>query len=214
MFTGIVEEIGTIARVQRRANGYEMAVRAQKVLGGTQLGDSIAVNGVCLTVTHLSSDTFTVGLAPETRSRTNLVHSHQDRQVNLERSLTPASRMGGHFVQGHVDGVGTLTALRPEEDSLWLTITAPAELMRYVVPKGFIALDGVSLTVVDVSVDQFTLMLVAYTQQHITLARQKIGYKVNIEVDVLGKYVERIIGHRMSEKKTLSAEFLAEHGYS
>jgi riboflavin synthase len=213
VFTGIIEEIGTISRLQQRAGGYELVVRAQKVLAGTRVGDSMAVNGVCLTVTQLGSDTFTAGLSPETRSRTNLVHHAEGDPVNLERSLTPSSRMGGHFVQGHVDGVGTLTALRPEEDSLWLTLTAPGEMMRYIVPKGFIALDGVSLTVVDVSQNQFTVMLVAYTQQQITLGRQKTGYKVNIEVDVLGKYVEAIVRHRLSEKKALNLEFLSEHGY-
>jgi riboflavin synthase len=214
MFTGIIEEIGTISRIQRRAAGYELTVRAQKVLEGTELGHSIAVNGVCLTVTHLSSNTFTVGVSPETRSRTNLAAYRQGDPVNLERALTPSSRMGGHFVQGHIDGTGTLTALRPEEDSLWLTITAPDEIMHYIVPKGFIALDGVSLTVVHADENQFTVMLVAYTQQQITLGRQKPGYKVNIEVDVLGKYVEAIVRRQLLAGKTLTPEFLAEHGYT
>jgi riboflavin synthase len=213
MFTGIIEEIGAIRRLQRRAGGYEMTVQANSILEGTQLGHSIAVNGVCLTVTHITRDAFTVGLSTETRARTNLVHYHQGDPVNLERSLTPSSRMGGHFVQGHVDGVGMLSGLRADEDSLWLTLTAPDELMRYIVPKGFIALDGASLTVVDVSQNQFTVMLVAYSRQHLTLGRQKAGYRVNIEVDVLGKYVEAALRHRLATEKALSLDFLAEHGY-
>ena len=214
MFTGIVEEIGVVARVQRTGKGYDLTIRAKKVLEGTQLGDSIAVNGTCLTVTHLASDRFNVGLAPETRSRTNLVHLRDGQRANLERSLTPTSRMGGHFVQGHIDGVGTVTAFRPGEDTLWVTTTAPDELMRHIVPKGFIALDGVSLTVVDVIDNSFTVTLVAYTQQHITLPEQHVGYKVNIEVDVLGKYVEKTISHRLSGQGDISPEFLARHGYA
>jgi len=177
------------------------------------LGDSIALNGTCLTVTGLSEGDFTVGLSPETRSRTNLGYLHEGQSINLERSLTPTSRIGGHFVQGHIDGVGTITGFRPDEDALWVTVAAPAQLMRYIVPKGFIALDGVSLTVVDVTDDSFTVTLIAYTQQYITLPRQQIGYKVNIEVDVLGKYVEKFISQRLAGPGRITPEFLAEHGY-
>lgn len=213
MFTGIVEEMGLVARVQRTEKGYDLMIQAKKVLAGTQVGDSIAVNGTCLTVTHFNRGSFSVGLSPETRSRTNLAHLQEGHAVNLERSLTPTSRMGGHFVQGHVDGVGTVTAFRPDEDALWVTVSPPGELMRYIVPKGFIALDGVSLTVVDVTAHSFTVTLVAYTQQHITLPRQPVGYKVNIEVDILGKYVEKIIGQQWARQGGISPEFLAEHGY-
>jgi riboflavin synthase len=213
MFTGIVEEIGVVSRVQRATKGYEITIRARVARQDVRLGDSIAVNGVCLTVTQLTTDSFTLGVSPETRSRTNLEQLREGDSVNLERSLTPTSRMGGHFVQGHIDGVGRVVAFRPEKDSLWVTIEAPPLLMRYVVPKGFIALDGVSLTVVDVGADRFTVMLVAYTQQQISLARQTVGYAVNIEVDVLGKYVEKLISHRLEQPTKLSANFLAEHGF-
>lgn len=213
MFTGIVEEIGKISRVQRTAQGYELTIRASVVRQDTRLGDSIAVNGVCLTVTRLTNDTFTAGVSPETRSRSNLQGLREGDPVNLERSLAPSSRLGGHFVQGHIDGTGRVVAFRPEEDSLWVTIEAAPELMRYIVPKGFIALDGVSLTVVDVAEDHFTVMLVAYTQQQISLARQPAGYVVNIEVDILGKYIEKLIAHRLEGDSKLSAGFLAEHGF-
>lgn len=214
MFTGIIEEIGRVAAVQRTGKGYELAVEAHRVLAGTDLGDSIAVNGVCLTVTGLTPGSFTVGLSPETRSRTNLAALRRGDLVNLERALTPSSRMGGHFVQGHVDGIGVVSAFRQEDDSRWVTITAPRTLMRYIVPKGFVALDGVSLTVVDVHEASFTVMLVPYTQEHITLARQQVGHPVNIEVDILGKYVEKFLAQRSTPGEGVTPELLAQHGFS
>lgn len=213
MFTGIVEETGNITHINREKGGYNLIIRSIKTLDGTVLGDSIAVNGVCLTVTELTLDTFTVGLAPETLSRTNLGEVAEGEEVNLERSLTPASRMGGHIVQGHVDGVGRITQFRADGTSLRVHVQVDPELMRYIVPKGFVAMDGVSLTVVDTTEDSFTVMLIEYTQQHITLARQKVGYSVNIETDILGKYIDNIISHRTGKRGRLSLAFLADHGY-
>lgn len=219
MFTGIIEEIGNVQRLQKVGNGYQLAVRAKTVLGGTKLGDSIAINGVCLTVTQLGSDYFTVGLAPETRNRTNILHLKAGSAVNLERALLPTSRMGGHFVQGHVDSTGEITAFERDEDALWVTIAASPDVMRYVVPKGFIALDGVSLTVVDVTESYFTVHLVAYTQQEIVLPQKQVGYDVNIEVDVLGKYVEKMIANQFGagtgEKRPsgMTLDFLAANGF-
>ncbi|MEM7348459.1 MAG: riboflavin synthase [Chloroflexota bacterium] len=168
-----------------------------------------------LTVTRFTDSTFTVGLAPETRSRTNLMYLNQGSLVNLERALTPNSRLGGHFVQGHIDDVGTITAFRRDEDALWVTIQANEEIMRYIVPKGFITLDGVSLTVVDVFQNSFTVTLVAFTQLHIILPSKQTGYKVNIEVDILGKYVEKIVSLQLGQtpKQDISLDFLAQHGY-
>lgn len=213
MFTGIVEEIGTVTRLWRTEQGYNLTIQAKIAPSDAQLGDSIAVNGTCLTVTNFTSDSFTVGLSPETRARTNLEHLKAGQPVNLERSLTPTTRIGGHFVQGHVDGVGTITQFRPDADALWVTVQTDPALMRYIVPKGYIALDGVSLTVVDVFEDSFTVSLVAYTQQQITLPRRQIGYQLNIEVDVLGKYVEKIMSHQLSQPASITPEFLAQHGY-
>ncbi len=212
MFTGIIEEIGTVIRLQRTGEGYGLVVRAQTVLEDTRLGDSVAVDGVCLTVTHLGSDAFTVGLSPETRARTNLTRLRTGTAVNLERSLTPNSRLGGHFVQGHVDGVGTLSQRRREADALWLTVTAAPDLLRYVVNKGYVALDGISLTVVDTTTNSFTVQLVAYTQAQVTLPHKKVGDQLNIEVDVLGKYVEKMVRH-YTAVATITAGFLAEHGF-
>ena len=213
MFTGIVEEIGIVSRLWRTGAGYNLMIQAKTVLDDVRLGDSIAVNGTCLTVTHFDAHSFTVGLAPETRSRTNLEHLREGQRVNLERSVTPTTRMGGHFVQGHIDGVGTITQFRPDADALWVTVQTTPDIMRYIVPKGFIALDGVSLTVVDVFEDSLTVTLVAYTQQHITLPQKQTGYTINIEVDILGKYVEKIISHPSAQPAGISLDFLAQHGY-
>jgi|ETNmetMinimDraft_33_1059910.scaffolds.fasta_scaffold56060_2 riboflavin synthase len=193
MFTGLVEEIGTVERLWREHDGWWLSVRAERALTDLDVSHSIAVNGACLTVTALSEAAFTVGLAAETVRRTNLGELQPGEGVNLERALPADGRVGGHFVQGHVDGVGVIRALRPEDDSLWVTVESPAELLRYIVPKGFVAVDGVSLTVVEVFPDAFNFMLIAYSQDHIVLPRKTTGARVNLEVDMLGKYVERFV---------------------
>ena len=221
MFTGIVEELGKVRECRRDGDGYVLSVNCSTVLDGTALGDSIAVNGVCLTVTAMDANGFVTGLAPETRNRTALEALITGSPVNLERSVTPSTRMGGHFVQGHVDGTGSIKTFQRDEDALWVTISAPASVMRYVVVKGYITLDGTSLTVVDVGEDWFNVTLVAYTQAHIVMPTKKVGDKVNIEVDVLGKYVERLLqtgaiatGLQSAGKSAgISAEFLKENGY-
>lgn len=194
MFTGIIEEIGIVERLSQVEGGWSLTVQAATVLDGTALGHSIAVNGACLTVTALTDRSFTVGISPETLRRTNLGEVQPGEGVNLERSLAANGRIGGHFVQGHVDGTGVIRSFHPEGDSLWVTVEADPALLRYIVPKGYIAVDGASLTVVDVLPDAFTFMLVAYTQQHITLPRKPVGSRVNLEVDVLAKYVEKFLG--------------------
>lgn len=217
MFTGIVEEIGTVSRLSRSGQGYDLAVYAEVVLSGSKLGDSICVNGVCLTVTHFWDGGFTVGVSPETRAVTNLLELRAGSRVNLERATTPSTRLGGHYVQGHVDSIGTISQFRPDQDALWVTIEFPADLMRYIVQKGFITLDGTSLTVVDVYESSFTVQLVAYTQTEIILPMKKVGDKVNVEVDILGKYVEKMLGYYrpQSEQKSggITADFLASNGY-
>lgn len=213
MFTGIVEELGHVLQCEPSSTGFDLSIKCQTVLGNTQLGDSIAVNGVCLTVTELSSSSFTAGLAPETRSRTNLDSLKQGDSVNLERSVTPTTRMGGHFVQGHVDATGLIKSFKKDRDALWVAIEVPDELMRYIVTKGYVTLDGTSLTVVDTGTNWFNVTLVAYTQQHIIMPSKSEGAKVNVEVDVLGKYVERLLEHRTTTQPGISAEFLKENGY-
>jgi len=199
MFTGIVEALGTVIECKQSGDGVDLIIDCKTVLEGTQLGDSIAVNGVCLTVTHMQDNTFTTGLAPETLKRTNLGALSNGSKVNLERSVTPSTRMGGHFVQGHVDTTGVIKSFTKDNDALWVAVSVPADLMRYIVTKGYITIDGTSLTVVDTGPDWFNVTLVAYTQAHIVLPTKSTGDEVNIEVDVLGKYVERLIAHNNPE---------------
>jgi riboflavin synthase len=193
MFTGIVEEIGTV----RAWEGETLRVGARHVLDGTRLGDSISVEGTCLTVTALGEDWFEVGVSPETMRRTSLGQRRAGDRVNLERALAAGQRMGGHYVQGHVDGTGTILDKRADGNSLRLSFSAPAGLERYVVEKGFIAIDGISLTVTETAPGRFGVMLVEYTQQAVTLAAKPVGAAVNLEVDVLAKYVERLMEARL-----------------
>lgn len=211
MFTGLVEEIGAVKAVAKERGGYQLTIAARTVLEGARDGDSIAVNGVCLTVTAFDADTFTVGLAPETLAKTDLGDLKPGAPVNLERAALPTTRLGGHYVQGHVDGTGIIKSFRPDRDALWLTIeTAPA-LMRYIVPKGFIAVDGASLTVVNTGPDWFDLTLIAYSQEKLILPRKNPGDRVNLEVDILAKYVERLI--ERDAPAGVTREFLAAHGF-
>lgn len=215
MFTGIVEELGQVLECRPTSSGFDLSIKCKTVLSDTQLGDSIAVNGVCLTVTELSNTSFTAGLAPETRSRTNLDRLKTGAPVNLERSVTPSTRMGGHFVQGHVDATGIIKSFKKDQDALWVAIEVLEDLMRYIVTKGYITLDGTSLTVVDTGTNWFNVTLVAYTQQHIVMPSKSEGDQVNIEVDVLGKYVERLIEHRTTTTTapSVTADYLKENGY-
>ena len=196
MFTGIVEELGTVERLSEQDGGWHLDVRGPLVASDAGLGDSIAVNGVCLTVTRREGEHLRFGLAPETLARTNLGDLRSGSGVNLERSLPADGRIGGHFVQGHVDGTGTLAERTPDGDSLRIAVQAPPELLRYLVPKGYVAVDGTSLTVIDVQADRFTFMLVAYTQAHVVLPSLPLGARINLEVDVLAKYAEKFLAGR------------------
>ena len=213
VFSGIVEEVGTVRQMERRGTSALMVVAARHVLEGTGPGDSIAINGTCLTVTRLTPGTFAVDLAPETMRRTCLGRLRPGDPVNLERSLAVGARIGGHFVQGHVDGVGTVQALMPEGDAVIMSFSAPPEVMRYVVVKGFIAVDGVSLTVVDRLADGFTVSFIPHTLSHTIAKGYQVGTAVNLEADILGKYVARALTAWRSEQG-LTLEFLAQHGFA
>jgi riboflavin synthase len=206
MFTGIVEEIGIV----RGISPGRLTVEATRVLEGTKPGDSIAVNGACLTVTSISKTSFSVDVMPETIRHTNLGSLHYGEPVNLERAMLAEGRFGGHFVQGHVDDVGKVMSLRPEEDAVIARISAPAHLMPYIVNKGFIAVDGVSLTVIDYDDFSFSVSLVTYTREHTTLDNLKPGDMVNIEVDIIAKYVERL---KQRDARGVTLDFLEEHGF-
>ncbi|KMT13192.1 hypothetical protein BVRB_4g085970 [Beta vulgaris subsp. vulgaris] len=209
MFTGIVEEIGQVKEMgYGEDGGFHLKVKGKTVLQDVNLGDSIAVNGTCLTVTEFDTKAseFTLGLAPETLRKTTLLELEPGSIVNLERALQPTTRMGGHFVQGHVDGIGEIVSLIPEGDSLWVKIKTSPEILKYIVPKGFIAIDGTSLTVVEVFDEEvcFNIMLVCYTQQNVVIPLKKVGQKVNLEVDILGKYVERLLNCGLQDSTKLS----------
>ncbi len=206
MFTGIVEEVGRVKSTQPR----QLIVSAEKVLEGMKLGDSIALNGACLTVASIGTDSFSVDVMPETMRRTNLGRLGRGDPLNLERALPMGGRLGGHLVQGHIDATGRVSSLVPEEAAIIAAIAAPPEVMRYVVPRGFIAVEGVSLTVIEHNSTSFKFSLLAYTRQHTTLGSRRVGDLVNLEVDILAKYVERLgeIG-----SSGITQDLLAEYGY-
>ena len=193
MFTGIVEEIGTISSL---VNGV-LTILAKKVLADVKLGDSISVNGTCLTVVNFTESKFSVDLAPETLRRTAFGNLNPDDTVNLERALAANDRFGGHMVQGHVDATGRVISIRNEGDSSIFRISNPKRLKPYLVEKGFIAVDGISLTIVKVFTSSFTLSVIPYTRMHTNLRDQTIGGKVNLEVDILAKYVENLMAQRL-----------------
>ncbi|MEJ7762198.1 MAG: riboflavin synthase [Thermomicrobiales bacterium] len=194
MFTGIVEEIGTVERVGHQGTA-PLTIRCATVLEGTRLGDSISVNGVCITVTERDERSFRADVQPITRRRSNLGALRLGDSVNLERSVAAGQRLGGHYVQGHVDGVGRVMSVVGEGASVIVRLSVPTELLRYVVERGYVAIDGASLTVATLRSDGFDVSLVYYTQQETTLPGKRSGATVNIEVDVFGKYVERLMGN-------------------
>ena len=195
MFTGIVEEVGTVIE----AVGHRLIVRAT-TLDGVAVGDSIAVNGACLTVVALNDATFAVDLSDETLARTALGSLAEGSPVDLERALLPTSRMGGHFVQGHVDGVGTVVELSGPVEARVMSIDAPAEVERYLIEKGFITVDGISLTVTSVVGATFSIAVIPYTWEHTVLGSKQLGDAVNLEVDVLAKYVAKFVSHEPPER--------------
>jgi riboflavin synthase len=207
VFTGIVEEIGSIIS----ANPSGLTVAADKALKGMQPGGSIAVNGVCLTVTDSDAKSFSVDIMPETRRRTNLGQLRAGDLVNLERPLSLGGELGGHLVPGHIDATGRVASVTREGEAVLMRFEAPPEVMRYIVPKGFIAVDGVSLTVTEMEGDFFGVSIVGYTQQHTILGSKKVGDMVNLETDIIAKYVERL-GRK--QNTGITADFLEEHGFA
>jgi len=207
VFTGIVEEVGSVASVPTGS----LVVAASQVLKEMKPGGSIAVNGVCLTVTDFNSKFFTVNVMPETLRRTNLGRLRSGDSVNLERPLALGGEVGGHLVQGHVDDTGRVAAMTGEVGAVLMRFEAPTEVMRYIVLKGFIAVDGVSLTVASRDTGSFWVSIVDYTRQHTLLGNQKVGDMVNLEVDIIAKYVEQLSQPRQTG---ITADFLQEHGFT
>jgi riboflavin synthase len=194
VFTGIVEEVGSVVSIS--SNG--MTVRAEKVMSDLKLGDSISINGACLTAVSLSASEFSVDLSPETMRRTSIGDLAEEGSVNLERALAANDRMGGHIVQGHVDGAGSVTGLTPEADCLIMEIETPESLTPYIVEKGFIAVDGISLTVVQKAERRFTISVIPFTMENTNLQERGVGDRVNLEADILAKYVESLLAAKFS----------------
>ena len=213
MFTGIIEEVGTIGRI----GGGVLAIDARRVLTDVQLGDSICVNGICLTVTSFDARHFTADVMPETIRRTSLAELKKGSPVNLERALTLSSRLGGHIVSGHIDGTGEVLSLKQEGNAVLLQIAADDALLRGIVEKGSVALDGISLTVAAVGAQDFTVSLIPHTLQSTNLHTKKKGSRVNIETDIIGKYVERLLMEERRAKEApasiITREFLSSYGY-
>ncbi len=215
MFTGIIEETGTVASLERHAAGARLQIRADVVMPDLQIGGSIAVNGVCLTAIGIAGTSFAADLSPETLAVTNLSSLRPGDVVNLERPLLPSSRLSGHFVQGHVDGAGEFVSLEPVGDgNWWLRIRVPRELLRYFVYKGSIAIDGISLTLASVEGDVIGVAVIPHTYQATSLGRLKPGSHVNLECDVIAKHVERLLqAMQLESKSTLSIDDLKEQGF-
>lgn len=217
MFTGIIEEIGTVRRIERGAAGARLTIGAKAVLEGTKIGDSIATNGVCLTVVSMTADSFSADVMAESLRRSGLGQLQSGSPVNLERAMAANGRFGGHIVSGHIDGTGTIASQKREDNAVWVTVHAPAALLRYIVEKGSIAIDGVSLTVAAVDETGFSVSIIPHTGSETILLGKKPGETVNLECDVIGKYVEKLLTPYGKDEGTaksgITMDFLAQHGF-
>ena len=211
MFTGLIEEMGAIKNIKRKRGSMELIISGKEIVKDLKKGDSISINGVCLTITGAptSVSAFSVEVGPETLKKTNLGKLRSGEKINLERALKIGERLGGHFVTGHIDGVGIIKKKTKEGDTYLLEIEAPTMIMEYIIPKGSLTVDGISLTIVDFSKNRFKVSVIPHTLKVTTLGFKGIGKEVNLEADILGKYVTRII----KEEKAINLDFLKEYGY-
>ena len=217
MFTGIVEEKGKVRSIQLTGESGMLAVKARKVLEGTKIGDSIAVNGVCLTVTSIQPDGFTADVMAETIRRSSLGSCKTGSQVNLERAMAADGRFGGHIVSGHIDGTGVIRSMLREENAIWVSIATSPQILHLIVEKGSVCIDGISLTVAKVDEAGFQVSVIPHTGEETTLLKKVPGDLVNLENDVVGKYIEKLLGIRKNEEEKtesgITMEFLEEFGF-
>ena len=211
MFTGIIEEIGTVRRIEHGAKGARLTIQANTVLEDTRIGDSIATNGVCLTVVSMTGDSFSADVMAESLRRSSLGTLQGGSPVNLERAMAANGRFGGHIVSGHIDGTGTIASQKREDNAVWVKIKTPAPLLRYIVEKGSIAIDGVSLTVAAVTDTDVSVSIIPHTGAQTILLGKKPGEPVNLECDVIGQYVEKLTAPHKTGG--ISTNFLAENGF-
>lgn len=215
MFTGLVEEIGTIQSILKGTKSAKLVIKAHKILDGVQLGDSIAVNGVCLTVTDFTSHSFSLDVMAETIRNTNLKNLVSGSSVNLERALRLGDRLGGHLVSGHIDGIGLIQAFEQEDNAVWVSVAASPEILKYVIAKGSIGIDGISLTVAYVDNRILKVSVIPHTKNVTTLLSKKTGDEVNLECDMIGKYIEKLISFKEdnSLKSSIDMKFLSDNGF-
>lgn len=217
MFTGLIEEIGEIKSVWRSGDSMILQIAAKDIISDVSIGDSIAVNGICLTVIALGHNFFTVDVMPETMYSTSLADLSTGSIVNLERAMSANKRFGGHFVAGHVDGVATLVEKRQLDNAIYFTFTIDSSLTTYLIPKGSIAIDGISLTIVKAEKNSFTVSIIPHTLKNTNFVSKKIGQKVNIEVDMIGKYIEKVLLNYLDQKTNhynkITEDFLKENGF-
>ena len=217
MFTGIIEEIGTIKSINSNGISSQLCISTNTILEDTKIGDSIAVNGVCLTVTSIKSNLFTADVMAETLRRSNLGSLIPQSKVNLERAMPANGRFGGHFVSGHIDGTGTIVETKPEGNAVWIKINCSDNLLKYIIHKGSITIDGISLTVAKVTDSDFSVSIIPHTAANTTLLQKKSGDVVNLENDVVGKYIEKLLSfQKIDEQKPqskITEEFLRQNGF-
>ncbi|MDU2123801.1 MAG: riboflavin synthase [Clostridium celatum] len=217
MFTGIIEELGVIQEIKKGSKSSKLLIKANKVLESTKVGDSICTNGVCLTVTDLKINSFEADIMAETLRRSNLGDLKVGSKVNLERALTLQSRLGGHIVSGHIDGTGEVISLVKEDNATWVTIKTTNDILRYIVLKGSITIDGISLTVAYVDDKSFKVSIIPHTAQETTLLNKTNGDTVNLECDVISKYVEKLMGltpmDKYNESASITEDFLKINGF-
>lgn len=217
MFTGIIEEIGTIKNINTNGVSAQLNIASNLVLEGTKIGDSIAVNGVCLTVTSLTSNSFTADIMAETLRRSNLGNLLPQSKVNLERAMLANGRFGGHIVSGHIDGTGTIIETKPEGNAIWVKIKTSSEILKYIIQKGSITIDGISLTVAKITDQDFSVSIIPHTAKNTTLLQKKVGEVVNLENDIVGKYVEKLLSfqniNQEKPQSRITEEFLRQNGF-
>jgi riboflavin synthase len=214
LFTGIVEEMGTIRSVRKGASSSVLTIGGEVIFSDLKLGDSVAVNGVCLTVTSYGSDWFTADVMHETLSRSSLRDARAGMKVNLERAMAADGRFGGHIVSGHIDGTGTITSTQRDDNAIWYTVEAPASIMRYIVEKGSVTIDGISLTVARVAKTSFMVSVIPHTAAVTVLGGKGAGDIVNLENDIIGKYVEKLLQPAEAEQKSgITRDFLTQYGF-
>ena len=224
MFTGIVEEVGKIIDIRLGARSSSLVIEGKIIVHDVQVGDSIAVNGVCLTAVTVTSNTFSADVMSETLSKSSLGTLQKGSRVNLERAMAANGRFGGHIVSGHIDGTGVIERIQRDDNAIWYSISAQKQLMRYIVEKGSIAIDGISLTVAKIDNEAFSVSIIPHTQKETILSTKKVGDIVNLENDVIGKYIDKLINsngnnkdkgieHKNEQLNTITKEFLVNAGF-